>query len=78
MITPGEAEVGRRMTADPPAVPPDFPLREIVGELVARRTTAVVVDRRHRPLGTLSPADVLAAVTADRGRRSAARPVRSS
>ena len=60
----GAATVGRRRTVDPPVVTPDAPLPEVARQLLARRTAAVVVDRRHRPVGVLSPADVLAAVMA--------------
>lgn len=48
IVASGESEVGRRMTTDPPVVPPDTPLRDVARELIARRTTAVLVDCRHR------------------------------
>lgn len=65
MGTPGGGEVGRRMTADPPAVTPDAPLREAARRLLASRTAAVVVDRRHRPVSVLTAADILAAVATE-------------
>lgn len=73
MEIPGEVRVARRMAANPPTVPPETPLREVASGLLARRTTAIVVDHRHRPLGVLSSADVLAAVTADPRSRAVGR-----
>lgn len=83
LAAPGAGEVGRRMTPAPPAVPSDAPLRDVARQLLARRAAAVVVDRRHRPVGVLSPADVLAAVAADpppdvNGRPRHTSPARSS
>jgi CBS domain-containing protein len=65
VAAPGAGEVGRRMSLLPPAVSPDAPLREVARLLLARRTAAVVVDGRHRPVGVISPPDLLAVVTAD-------------
>ena len=62
----GAGEVRRRMIAPPPVVTADAPLRTAARQLITLRA-AVVVDRHYRPVGVLTPADVLAAVAGDPG-----------
>jgi CBS domain-containing protein len=59
----GASEVHRRMIAPPPVVATDAPLHKAARQLISLRA-AVVVDRHHRPVGVLTPADVLAAAAA--------------
>ena len=65
VTTMHEGEVRGQLTGDSLAVATDVPLREVARQFLDHRSLAVVVDSRQRPVGLLSPADVLLALTVD-------------